>query len=190
MPPGPLSGPGYHRTSSLLPSPHSHLYLCFCFSYAPLWCPGIHLPPMPCWAERNCEAIQEPIDLAQRIIFPTTLGHGNLMLRLFIPIQSFLIWAPPARCTSCVHPIPMDLSGGSVVTPSQGLTQVRTGHQSSFSGTIHTKASKCAPTTPWWSCSIGSCPAPGGQLAPVLWYSSSPTVHALRFSSLLRELGF
>lgn len=142
-------GPGYHATSSLLPSPHSHRCLCFCFFCAPLLCPGIHLLLHTMLGREKLWGHPRTHPLGSENHSSRPTGPWETDAKALPPLQSFPLWAPPARCTSCVHPVPTNLSRGSVVTPTQGLTWVRTGRQSSFSGIIQTKAPKCAPTTSW-----------------------------------------
>lgn len=103
----------------------------------------------PCWAVRSCGANQKPIHLVQSF-FPPQWATGNwCCLRPFCSPHSHCFPGHHGEvevpCTSSSHKSIWGLC--SHTSLELGLGKDRA--QSSFSGTIHTEASKCAPTTPW-----------------------------------------
>lgn len=91
---------------------------------------------------------KNPSTWLQESFFPPHQITGNWCCPSpLLPIQPFVPLSTTSK--SSMHPVPTNRSAGSVVTSLQGLTWIRTGHNFSFSGIIHTKASKYARTITW-----------------------------------------
>lgn len=144
----------------------------FCFSYVPLWCLEIHLL---LYAMLNWEKMWGHSRTYPRGSENHSSSHTGpqkpMLSKDFPPCTVIAPLSTTSKmqvlCTSTSH----KYIWGSVVTFPQGLTWMRTGCHSSFSGNIHTKASTSNSQFPDAFYSMKSCSPLGGQLTlgPVLF---------------------